>query len=669
MQEKSKPKPLTLSQPPERITKKNEAQESVRRRNSFSPQLKWTGEEQLLQNKQETKKEKNKSILGRSVSIKKTAKRLSTKLQKSSPSRNQSRTLRTSAVYSRGSHRRTSKIWRDDEESYGTSIKKRIKNCIPTRKKNCPVSNWSVFLPPPSTKYIIDPMSTAKQWWDTVVLLAVVWNTLSIPFYVAFSPPSLLVASLDYVFDSLFILDLLMSFRVAVADPYGNGGYSSDYRYIARRYFKFWFWIDILAVLPMELFFSGEEAQLGNAVKMFRLLRMGRLIQAIDQQGSSRFLGKIVRLMLVIVVIGHWVACVWALINSAEDDAWRITMGAENDSLFDWYTMCLLNAFYQMIGTTTVFPETSGQRVFCSIILLFGAVIWGMIFGNMSLLLRELDQEKELFNQKIGTVQREMKHLHLSDHMSSKILRYYELLWQQDRARFLGISLLGDLNGNLRREVLRSLWLPLLKAVPLFKTCTQSVFDAILGLLRLEIVLEGDVVFNEGDIGDAMYFLVDGTVEAYSIEKDLFFATLEAGSFFGEVALTISNVRTATIRAVVGCELLALAAHDFEVMLKDFPDFAEVVHRSSSKISEGTEGLTSRKHSVRSPERLSALSAPMSLVSEQALPDKATVEARLDTLDKVVWITQKIFERLDNVEKNSDRIEMMLSKVMEQVCK
>ena len=53
------------------------------------------------------------------------------------------------------------------------------------------------------------------------------------------------------------------------------------------------------------------------------------------------------------------------------------------------------------------------------------------------------------------------------------------------------------------------------------------------------------------------------------------YATLTNGDFFGEIALLLSQPRTASIRALDYCDLYALSKETFDRVLGHYPDFAK----------------------------------------------------------------------------------------------
>ncbi|NCY02016.1 MAG: cyclic nucleotide-binding domain-containing protein, partial [Planctomycetia bacterium] len=62
----------------------------------------------------------------------------------------------------------------------------------------------------------------------------------------------------------------------------------------------------------------------------------------------------------------------------------------------------------------------------------------------------------------------------------------------------------------------------------------------------------------EGDVGDEMYFLTKGQVEALRGDPPRRLTVLREGSFFGELAILSDAPRAATIRALTDVEVYSL---------------------------------------------------------------------------------------------------------------
>ena len=79
----------------------------------------------------------------------------------------------------------------------------------------------------------------------------------------------------------------------------------------------------------------------------------------------------------------------------------------------------------------------------------------------------------------------------------------------------------------------------------------------------------GDVIFHQGDPGDSVYFIQEGSVEV--LRDDAVIAKLSTGQHFGEMALLADEPRNATIRAAAPTKVAALGKQNFLTMLNVLP--------------------------------------------------------------------------------------------------
>jgi CRP/FNR family transcriptional regulator, cyclic AMP receptor protein len=88
----------------------------------------------------------------------------------------------------------------------------------------------------------------------------------------------------------------------------------------------------------------------------------------------------------------------------------------------------------------------------------------------------------------------------------------------------------------------------------------------------------GDVIFAEGDKGDAMFVVRTGEV---AIERGgRVMETLGGGGVFGEMALIDGSSRSATVRAKTDCEVAPINEKTFLFLVHETPFFAIAVMRT-----------------------------------------------------------------------------------------
>ncbi|HTW52240.1 MAG TPA: cyclic nucleotide-gated ion channel [Stellaceae bacterium] len=144
-------------------------------------------------------------------------------------------------------------------------------------------------------------------------------------------------------------------------------------------------------------------------------------------------------------------------------------------------------------------------------------------------------------------------------------------------ALLAGILATGYAEEMRRSEFLRT-W-EMVAKVPFFHNLGATLIAEVARLLRVRDYPASAVIIRRGEPGDCMYFLADGEVEIELAPQPL---RLEAGAFFGELALLTGAPRNATIIATRACTLLTLDIVDFFELLGRQPELARVIHEEAS---------------------------------------------------------------------------------------
>ena len=104
-----------------------------------------------------------------------------------------------------------------------------------------------------------------------------------------------------------------------------------------------------------------------------------------------------------------------------------------------------------------------------------------------------------------------------------------------------------------------------LRGISLFSHIATSELRTIRGLLHRRTYLKDEVIFDEGEKGQAIYFILQGKVlicrQGRPIDGAI--AELGAGQCFGEMALLDNFPRMAQVRAAEDCSFDVLFREDF----------------------------------------------------------------------------------------------------------
>jgi putative peptide zinc metalloprotease protein len=122
----------------------------------------------------------------------------------------------------------------------------------------------------------------------------------------------------------------------------------------------------------------------------------------------------------------------------------------------------------------------------------------------------------------------------------------------------------------------------LLKRVPLFANCSDEELDRVAGQLRSETFAAGEVIIQQGDIGDKFYILQSGSASVWQTQSDGMDKGVDKkgpGQYFGELALVRDAPRNASVRADTPVILLSLNQKDFNQLVRQYVTLADQVDR------------------------------------------------------------------------------------------
>lgn len=100
---------------------------------------------------------------------------------------------------------------------------------------------------------------------------------------------------------------------------------------------------------------------------------------------------------------------------------------------------------------------------------------------------------------------------------------------------------------------------------------------------------DGEAIVRQGEVGDCMYVIQEGQVEVVVEEdgKEVRLMVLDAGEFFGEMAIVEHEVRMATVRALGEARVLTIDQKNFLRRIHQDPSLAwRIVQIMSSRIRE-----------------------------------------------------------------------------------
>ena len=130
----------------------------------------------------------------------------------------------------------------------------------------------------------------------------------------------------------------------------------------------------------------------------------------------------------------------------------------------------------------------------------------------------------------------------------------------------------------------------LLKSLSIFKETPETILAEIAHLMHEQDFPKGTVIVKEGDPGNCMYVILEGTVEVFK-EKHLL-ATFRENDFFGELALLDTETRSATVIVKSDCRLFRIDQEPFYDLMELRPEVSKgIIKILCKRIREGNKAL------------------------------------------------------------------------------
>ena len=279
--------------------------------------------------------------------------------------------------------------------------------------------------------FLIDPQSRFMRRWDIVTLVALLFTATFTPYEVAVRQTALDVAFVvNRIVDCIFIWDMGMQFFLMYRlSAQKGGGWVRDRKMIVRHYLRGWFSIDLVSILPFDVVaWAMQDGALGK-MKVLRIIRLMRLLKLVRIMRASRIFKRwetsisisysllsLIKFLVMIVIVGHWLACAWALLHETVCDeqctedrgpektwlnAWLSSRPGVIPSPHDRYTLAMYWSIMTLtsIGYGDITAQSYLEYAVSTFFMLIGAICWAYIIGCTCGIVATLDMDTAHFRQ------------------------------------------------------------------------------------------------------------------------------------------------------------------------------------------------------------------------------------------------------------------------------
>lgn len=400
-----------------------------------------------------------------------------------------------------------------------------------------------------------------KKIWQAIVLCSVFLLGVYLPYKIVIRSEVYVEGVLSWFVTLVLIADFVFNI-VAKKDDRG----SRDFIQPKNKYRNLWIIIDIIAAIPFFLI-------TGNIfLELIRLIKFARVVQYVRNifLESVRLNSYLIFIFFIywFLLTTQWLACGWVALNSDV-----------NQSSFEQY----ITSLYWCIQTITtvgygdVVLSTVPQKIYAMVVMLFGVGVYGYIIGNVANILLKRDPARTQYFDNIGKLRAFVNFRSIPQDLQKRIRNYYEYIWRQ-KLGYHESDFIDDLPDGLKTEVELFLKRDIMEKIPLFKGISDKFIKEVSLHLKPLVYTPGDYIFNEGDKGTEMYFVIRGKLRIL-LGEDKVLNEISDGDFFGELALFRDEVRTASVQAITYCDLYVLSKEAFEHVLNNYPEISTRIRK------------------------------------------------------------------------------------------
>jgi NADH dehydrogenase len=116
----------------------------------------------------------------------------------------------------------------------------------------------------------------------------------------------------------------------------------------------------------------------------------------------------------------------------------------------------------------------------------------------------------------------------------------------------------------------------------------------------------GQDIFRQGDVGDRIYIILSGQADVVQTRdgNEVFCTRLEAGEFFGEMAILNGSVRSSTVRCKTAMDALSLPKREFGLLTANLPQLKSSFEQVKHQRMERDEATDAAPPTVKSEPRV-----------------------------------------------------------------
>ena len=441
--------------------------------------------------------------------------------------------------------------------------------------------------------FLISPDSHFIVVWDVCSVLLIIFQSMYIPFILAFEIEDYFRWFLiDTGITLFFVCDMAIVFNSAI---YKNGNLVRDRKQIAKEYLKKSFLIDLISILAYAITPTSEYADsyrkisrclgLLRLLKLLRLFRIDALVRIIQDQMSNRLFSSAFMLFEILLrelYVSHALACCFFALGQYESQihssSWITSCYLENSTTLELYITSLYWSITTMstVGYGDIKPKTTNEIIFVIFSMVISCIMFGYVIGAIEGIVVNFTNQSTKRREQVITLNSFFKKQEIPQDIQEKAKLYLNYLWELKNKNDAEESEVFELLSNELREVVcvytRG---PIFSNLYAFSRFDPRVLRKIMLDMTINCYSPNDVIFVEGEKSRDLYFLLEGSIFLEDEKTGCILNEIKKSHYFGELGFFLGRKRVCSAFSDSFSEVFVIAWSNIAACLEGEPEAKE----------------------------------------------------------------------------------------------
>lgn len=440
-----------------------------------------------------------------------------------------------------------------------------------------------------SRRLVVYPNSFLRLLWDYCGALLIGYDIVTVPLAAFQMHATHWQQLLTYVTAAFWTVDFLLCFITGVVV---DGLLEMRVQQIVRKYLQSWCipdaivvvldWTDIL-ITRLEL--QGSRGNMGMnwirilrpVVRIFRLVRLCKLVRILrsvtDRLNSEiiLMLMQIFRLVIVILLLNHYLACAWYGIGILYDhsNTWVVKHVHLDEGILYKYLTSLHWSLTQFTpASMEVFPTNEIERLFNVGVVIFGLITFSSFVSSITSAMARLASLRDSRHREETQLRKFLSQKNVSVQLGAQIRKFFRENYEvrMSRVHEFDITFFTELPVLLRVALHAEIYMPVTCLHPLFKSYCGLDFHTMSSICHFAVNQrtqpQAQNIFLTGSLAEGMQFVVSGEVLYHNNKTKLPHACSE-GHWLSEGALWGSWYHRGRLSADSNSEMVFICPDTF----------------------------------------------------------------------------------------------------------